>query len=362
MARRGTLVAAAVLLVAAFALGNAGSTARRSPYAGRLGFHVHYAAGSVGEAVAGMQKLRAAGVRWVRDDIDWRYTEPRRGAFDWTRGDTLMTAAAITRMHVLGILAYAPPWAETDSSVPFSPPRDVADYVRYVEYTIWRYGTGGAFWKEHPELKPMPLTAVELWNEPWAWWFWGPQPDPAAYARLAHAGAAAIRSIAPQDTILLSGDVWGFRRDGSGPPFLSAVLAADPKLARLVTGYSVHAYSGASPPGSTRAELRFAFRRIVLTNRVARRFHAVKPIWLTEYGWSTAPATRHAVSERRQADYLVTATKLAFGRYRVAKAFIYDYSRSSGDQGDLSDNYGMMRADGSYKPAWASLRQLLRGR
>lgn len=334
---------------------------QRAPYTGRVGFHVHYAAGSVAEAVAGMQQLRAAGVRWVRDDFDWRYIEPRQGTSDWTRGDTLMTAAARTRMNVLGILAYAPRWAETDSSVPFSPPRDLSDYVRYVKYTLWRYGAGGAFWKQHPELKPMPLTAVELWNEPWAWWFWRPEPDPAAYARLAHAGAAAVRSVAPKDTILLAGDVWQFRRDSSAPPFLAAVLRTDPALARLVTGYSVHAYAGASPPSSTRAELRFAFRRIPLTTRVARRFRASKPIWLTEYGWSTAPATQHAVTERQQSRYLLAATKLAFRRYHVAKAFVYDYSRSSGAQGDLDDNYGMMRPDGSYKPAWYAITRLLRG-
>src|SRR5206468_7660058 len=106
---------------------------------------------------------------------------------------------------------------------------------------------------------------------------------------------------------------------------------------------------------------RFAFSRILQTTRVARRFHAAKPIWLTEYGWSTAPGTRQAVSERQQARYLVAATKLALRRYRVARAFIYDYSRSSGVQGDLDDNYGMMRADGSYKPAWPAIVGLLRG-
>src|SRR2546421_144170 len=104
------LALAAALAIAAAAVGTAtgkSDKAGRFSYVGRVGFHVHYAAGSVDEAVAGMQTLRAAGVRWVRDDIDWRYTEPHQGSFDWRRGDTLMTAAAKTRMHVLGILAYA---------------------------------------------------------------------------------------------------------------------------------------------------------------------------------------------------------------------------------------------------------------
>jgi hypothetical protein len=352
-------IAAAALLQSGAASGN---KSRPSTYVGRLGFHVHFAASSAVEAERGMRALRAAGVTWVRDDIDWRYVEPRPGVFDWTRGDMLMTAAAKARVHVLGILAYAPRWAQTDPDVPYSPPRDLGDYIRYVKYVIWRYGPGGDFWRVHPGLRPMPLRAVELWNEPWAWWFWRPEPDPTDYARLAHAGAVAIRTIAPKTTILLSGDVWGFRRDGSGPPFLTAVLRADPSLKKLVDGYSVHAYSGASPPGSRRAEQRFAFARIALTTLAAKQFRAAKPIWLTEYGWSTAPATAHAVTESQQARYLVQATKLAFRRYHVAKAFVYDYSRSNGAQGDLDDNYGMMRADGSYKPAWRAITRLLRRR
>ena len=360
-------IGAARTAVVAFAgagllvFGGAGS-AGPFRYAGRVGFHVHFAAGSVDAAEQGMWTLRRAGVRWVRDDIDWRHAEPQRNSFDWTRGDTLMTAAARTRMNMLAILAYAPRWAETDPAIPFSPPRDLRDYVTYVKYVIWRYGPGGDFWRAHPRLKPMPVRAVELWNEPWAWWFWRPDPDPAAYARLARAAATAVRSIAPKTTILLSGDVWGYRHDGSGPPFLAAVLDAQPRLRKLVDGYSVHAYSGASPPGSSRAETRFSFSRIALTTRIARRYHAAKPVWLTEYGWSTAPETAHAVSERQQARYLVQGTKLAFRRYHVARAFIYDYSRSSGAQGDLEDNYGMMRADGSYKPAWSAITRLLRQR
>ena len=356
---------AAVAIVAILQSGAAsghGSKARPYKYVGRVGFHVHFAEDSLDQAVRGMRTLKAAGVTWVRDDIDWRHTQPGRNSFDWARGDTLMTAAAKTRMNVLGILAYAPRWAETNPDIPYSPPKDLDDYVMYVKFVMWRYGPGGDFWRTHRDLNPMPLRVVELWNEPWAWWFWRPGPDPSEYARLAHAGAVAIRSVKPKTTILISGDVWGYRRDGSGPPFLVPVLKADPSLKKLVDGYSVHAYSGAAPPGSRRAEQRFAFSRIALTTLAAKQAHAAKPIWLTEYGWSTAPATSHAVTESQQARYLVQATKLAFRRYHVAKAFVYDYSRSSGAHGDLDDNYGMMRADGSYKPAWRALKRLLRQR
>ena len=350
-----------VVAVAVLACSSTGS-ARPFTYVGRVGFHVHLEGGSLAAAEQGMRTLKAARVTWVRADLDWRYVEPRRNSFDWSRGDTLMTAAAKTRTNVLAILAYAPRWAQRNGSAPYAPPTDLSDYVTYVKYVMWRYGPGGDFWRAHRELKPMPLRAVELWNEPWSWWYWRPDPDPAEYARLARAGAAAIRSIAPRTTILLSGDVWQFRRDDSDPPWLAVVLKAEPRLRNLVSGYSVHAYSGAFPPGSTRAQPRFAFSRIALTTRVARRLHAAKPVWVTEYGWSTAPATTQAVSERQQARYLVQATKLALHRYHVAKAFVYDYARSSGARGDLDDNYGMMRADGTYKPAWFALTRLLRQR
>jgi hypothetical protein len=362
---RRTVIALGASLVTLVVIMSAGAAThkgvrRPATYVGRVGFHVHFAAKAPAEAEQGMRALKAIGVTWVRDDFDWRYAEPRPGQFDFGRGDTLMTAAARTRMNVLGILAYAPRWAATDSSEPYSPPKNLSDYATYIKYVLWRYGPGGDFWRQHPNLEPMPLRAVELWNEPWAWWFWRPGPDPAAYARLAHAGAAAVRSVAPETTILISGDVWGYDRNGSGPPFLAAVLTADPKLRKLVDGYSVHAYTGAQPPSSRRSALRFQFDRIPLTKQVARRFHAGKPIWLTEYGWSTAPSTPRAVTEAQQARYIVGATKIALKRYNVAKAFVYDYSRSNGRQGDLENNYGMIRSDGSYKPAWDAVVRLLR--
>ena len=98
-----------------------------------------------------------------------------------------------------------------------------------------------------------------------------------------HLLAAAIRSVAPKTTILLSGDVWGYTRDGSGPPFLKAVLQAQPSLRKLVDGYSVHAYSGASPPGSRRAELRFAFSRIALCGLVSQ-YNETKPRPVENFG------------------------------------------------------------------------------
>src|SRR5262245_4692719 len=48
--------------------------------------------------------LAAAGVRWVRADLEWASTEVARGRYDFTRYDRLMAALAPHRIRTLFIL------------------------------------------------------------------------------------------------------------------------------------------------------------------------------------------------------------------------------------------------------------------
>jgi hypothetical protein len=339
------VVVAAVAPVVAFAV--RGEEARIG-----LSTHLQWSGDPIAPQVAA---LREGGVRWIREDFQWAAIEPRRGRFDWRGTDALMAAAADQEVDVLAILAYSAPWAATAGE--HSPPRRIEDYARYARAVVRRYGEDGTFWADHED--PRPLRAVELWNEPWGHFFWEPDPEPAAYARLALGAARAVRAEAPEVDILVPADLLQVRTDGAIAPWFEALLDADAELPELVDGWTVHPYPAPRDrsPADPRVDPRFAFGRVVLVRDIAVRRGVERPIWITELGWSTAPDDEEAVSEREQGRFVARALDRALGAWAdfVERIFIYSWDRSGTDPGDLEAHFGVRRKDGSFKPAWREI-------
>ena len=63
---------------------------------------------------------------------------------------------------------------------------------------VGRYGTGGTFWREHPDMPRLPVTDWQVWNEPNSPLFWKPKPDAAAYLELLRGFDSAARGADPQ--------------------------------------------------------------------------------------------------------------------------------------------------------------------
>ena len=340
----------AAATIAIVALVTAALAAREpSPGEGRIGYSTHLAyAGSPGEDLA---RLSDAGVDWIREDFLWNTIERRRGRFDWRATDALMAAAAEHELDVLAILGYSARWASRGAIQ--DPPRDPADYAAFARAVVERYGEGGSFWRGADAVRP--LKAVELWNEPWGHFFWRPEPDPAAYARLARRAAEAVRAARAGVEVLVSADLIQVRDDGAVRPWFAALLDADPELPELVDGWSVHPYPEPRDqgPGAGPASSPYAFARVEQIRALARRRGAMRPIWITEVGWSTSSGPG-GVSEARQAAYLGAALDRALGPWRgfVAKVFVYGYDRDNGPRGYLEGHFGVRRANGSLKPAW----------
>jgi hypothetical protein len=341
----------------------AATPAHAASISGRVGLSTHLFWLGESDAQYQLTRLRASGIDWVREDFRWDLLEPRKGTMDWSHTDALMTAAARTHTNVLAILDYSATWASSDPSGAGSiyyPPKDPSDYAAYARRVVERYGPGGTFWAAHPELPATPLGGVELWNEPWGSWFWKPGPDPAAYARLAKAAAVAIKATGAPVPVLLSGDILQIRADGSSAPWLDAVLAADPSLRGVIDAYATHPYPSPRDrsPLDTSMPAAYRFDRAQLTHDVAAKYNADKPIWITEVGWSTAAGVPDAVSEDTQAKYLRDAVTSALGRQAVQRIFVFGWDKSSGVSGDREGNYGLQRADGSFKPAWSALTSM----
>ena len=198
---------------------------------------------------------------------------------------------------------------------------------------------------------------MELWNEPWGSWFWKPNPDPAAYARMVRTAATAIRATKPDMKILISGDLIAIRSDGQGARWLENVLAADSGLAPLFDAYSTHPYPSPRNRGplDTTSGPEYRFDRAQLTRDIASARNTLKPIWITEVGWSTAASVSDAVTEATQATFTKDAIGNAITKQKVERIFIFGWDKSNGVATDREGNYGLQRYDGSLKPAWTML-------
>jgi hypothetical protein len=320
--------------------------------------------------LANMQALSAAGINWLRCDFSWAIIQPVDSAhFTWTTTDAVMTAAAQTGMNVLAIIDYCTPWASSKGDqigdARFFHPTNNSDYANYAWAIVSRYGPGGAFWSAHPEFVPRPLTAVEIWNEPSAYYYWLPEPDSSDYAAMALAAAKAIKSVGPQVKVIVPADLYESRNDGEGPTLWGrSVFAAQPTLVNYVDAISVHPYPSSvcpDPLDDTRnVDQGFYGKALVARDLVMNQTGRELPVWITEVGWTTATSTSIGVTETNAATY----TNHALGRalqangttqpYRPAidMIFFYKYGRSNGVMTDAQGNYMLLRADGTAKPAW----------
>ncbi|MGZ4677541.1 MAG: hypothetical protein ACXV8Y_13495, partial [Acidimicrobiia bacterium] len=61
---------------------------------------------------AELDAVVAAGARWTSIDVDWNSIQPDdEFGFDWSVTDRVVREAATRGLHVVGMLAYSPPWA-----------------------------------------------------------------------------------------------------------------------------------------------------------------------------------------------------------------------------------------------------------
>lgn len=334
-------------------------------YSGRIGINSDLIWNGESAAAQQLAAIGAGGVSWVREDFPWDRIEPSPGVWNWSLPDALVTAAAQNGVNVLAILDYSAPWASSDptgAGDQYYPPKNFAAYAAFAGAVTARYGPGGTFWGANPQLPQLPLGAEEIWNEPWFYAFWKPRPEPAAYASLALTAAQAIHAESPSMTVLAAGDLQAQPgADQPDIPWIDSVLTAQPSLANTINAWSVHPYSSpweAGPledPGSS-----YSFSRVLTSRQVALSHSADQPFWITEFGWSTAPSTAGAVSQATQAQYVGQALQMSLADWSfVTRAFVYTWSPSTGVAGDLMGNFGVRNPDGSTKPAWATIGQMV---
>jgi hypothetical protein len=214
--------------------------------------------------------LAGSGATSVRAAFFWSQAQPTGAeTTDFTASDSIVLAAARHGLAVLPVVQFTPAWAAAVPGEGGSPPGDAADYGRYLQALVGRYGPRGSVWSEHPELKPRPIRDWQIWNEPNIDRYWSTQPFAKSFVRLLRTARKALRKADPGARAILAGlpnKSWAALRSIYGAGGRGTFDAV-----------ALHPYTG-KPVN--------VVKLVMLTRRIMRRYgDARMPVWVTELSW-----------------------------------------------------------------------------
>ena len=348
----GALALAACLAVLAALSSGSNDGGEPAPGPGRtfLGLVAEDAFGKPGEyRRQNLDRLRSTGAGIVRQTFDWARIERAPGRYELSFYDGYVAALARRRLQLLPILFNPPPFRSSAPADPRRgtyPPRRPADMGEFGALLTRRYGPGGSFWREHPDLPRLPVRSWQVWNEPNLPVYWPSGPDAGEYMTLLRATGRGIRRVDPAAEIVTA----GLPDSRLGVPlrdYVGAMYAAG--------GAGAFDALAVNPYG---LEAEGVLDTVRTVQAIASANGDNPAVWVTELGWATGgPPSAFKVSERRQAA-LLEETVLALARRRDdlrIRGVIYfnwrDSTPYAGGRDFFGLHTGLLRLDGEAKPA-----------
>jgi hypothetical protein len=322
---------------------------------------------------AQLNAMVTAGVQTLRVVFNWAGAQPyqsmdqvpedQRSQFrdeggvptNYSPTDRIVTSVAQRHIAVLPIVLVAPAWDARHPARLGSPPDRFQPYADFAGLLVRRYGPGGSFWSEHPELDPQPIRNWQIWNEPSLKSFWIDQPFASDYVKLLRLARQSIKAADPGAKIVLAGlpnKSWTalaqvYKAGGRG---LFDIAAFHPFTA---TVDGVKTILGRD--------------RAVMSRNGDKRI----PIWVTELSWTSAKGQTTVTfgneeTAAGQAKKLVAAYTMLAGMrdkgLRVRRVYWYTWVTHDERDDYPFDWAGLMhdtRADGVQpKPAYSSFKHI----
>lgn len=243
----------------------------------------------------------AAGIGLFRQTFRWDEIEPRRGEYAWGMHDGLVAAAAENGIRVLPIIFATPKWQAADpkpgakvTPTTTMPPKDMQAFADYASLLAKRYGPGGTFWKDHPDLEPLPIRSWQVWNEPNLKAYWGGRPNQNEYLDMLRLTGDALHAVDPGAEIVTG----GVPESKLGIPLEDYVnLLAKAGAKGTFDTLAIHPYAR-KPDGAIAAmvQAREALDKAGLTD---------VGLWVTEIGWATgSESSAFTVGPKTQSAYI----------------------------------------------------------
>jgi polysaccharide biosynthesis protein PslG len=296
------------------------------------------------EKVEDLNLVEDLGVGYVRFDVRWDEAENETKEINTSLYDPHFSNLLTRGIRSIASLNFNnPSYGATSIFSSFTPPQ-IDGFARFAFAMAKHYqGRKDITW--------------EIYNEPNQPGFW-PNPNAINYMDLAAATSSAIRSADPGAEIFgpALGHIPLAKRPQPSPwsseylDFLYLQRCLDEGLLPLVNRVSVHPYPVEAPEALTKTYelLRSLLKKYPGGSQI--------PLSASETGYSTRGDYR--VSEREQSLWLPRQILINLSK-RISPTIIWSLRDMAAVQGEPNEFHGLIRADGSKKPAYGSVKALL---
>jgi hypothetical protein len=306
------------------------------------------------------EQMARGGVRSTRFQINWSVVQPSSGGpLNWAPSDVEFERFARTGVRTLPYLIGTPGWvAKSPYRAPVSSRTGRQGWRKFVVSAVDRYGPGGSFWAEHPDLPYLPVRTWQIWNEPNFPIYWHTRRPARDYVELLRISARRIRAVEAHARIVLAGLGPGLAKKSQTPcwVFLRSVYQ--------LGGRSWFDVAADHPFAAGVHSMAHQLRRI---SSVMRRHHDGSPLWVDEIGWSSGhfAGNRLEVGVHRQAVLLRRSFRYIVGHAKglhIKRLLWFEWrdpaaSQSAGCR--TCFDFGLRRHDGRAKPALHAYRSFV---
>jgi hypothetical protein len=301
---------------------------------------------------ADYELMAESGIESVRLPLYWAGVEKNSPFFEppsWSDFDHSVTLAAENGMRIFPFVWGTPPWVAGQPRVePVRSGWASRAWAAFLRAAVRRYGAGGYFWRENPELPYFPVRDWEVWNEENIVTF-SADSDPQRFARLLRISGRAIHGADPGAKAILGGL---FGRPLQVPPnvssgdFLNRVYRAG-EVKRYFDGVALHPY--VADAGAMRPQ-------ILNLRRVMRKHHdAGTPLYVTELGWGSDSYQtrweRGLFGQARELDRAFEMLSLYRLSWRIGGVWWFSWADAPGGC-QFCNSAGLLTEAREAKPSW----------
>lgn len=296
--------------------------------------------------------IAASRPTWVRVFMGWNVMEPTEGSYDQYQIHVFRTFfASLPKGTKIDVdVEGTPSWAST-SGTTTAAPTDPTTFAAFLSHMVTAFKGR--------------VTSWEIWNEESSTSWWTGTVE--QYAGLVQAAYPAIKAADPKAIVILGANspTWLQALYGDGIKNYFDADAIHTDTACNVTSPYKYEYNRDTTTINQYFFLGFTGTHAIM----AAHGDGSKDIYMTEIGWSSTSAECSTglwagqklagVTEQTQATYLTQAYHcLAQPQYSYIKAAMWFDLYNGGTDSAPLDNYGLLNADYSPKPAFDAFEQV----